>query len=181
MSNKPKTPETKEESGCGKSSLIGCGVVIALIFLLVSGCNALFDGDDDTEVVVTETTTTETTTKKAPANKTPGVKPIDNAEVEAWAKSQFGGSPEQSWIELASNDMAPIWAYPITDVYLDGSTLVFKVQVDRSEEGPEVAEAILTFFGNSLTLGGSPSWANQVSFIQVVDGTSTHIKQKSLL
>lgn len=163
MSDKKKTAKTEEPSS--KESMIGCGVVLVILFLIIAGCNAVF-GDDDKE---SEEKPTTTQSQEAE----PGV---TDEQVEEWAKGVIGGGADDSWSQIAAKDYAPAWAYAVNRVYYGkGGNVVFNMQLDRKTD-KSTAEEIGKLYANAIRLT-PPDWADGVSYVIVEDGTGAHIHQ----
>lgn len=163
MSDKKKT--TKNEEPGSKESMIGCGVVLVILFLIIAGCNAVF-GDDDKESE--EKPTTTQTQEAEPA--------VTDEQVEEWVKGVLGGSADDPWSQIAAKDSSPAWTYAVNRVYYGkGGNVVFNMQLDRKAD-ESTAEEIGKLYANAIRLT-PPDWADGVSFVIVEDGTGTHIHQ----
>lgn len=163
MSDKKKT--TKQEQPSSKESMIGCGVVLVILFLIVAGCNAVF-GDDDKDSEEKPTTTQSQEAEPA----------VTDEQVEEWAKGVIGGGADDSWSQIAAKDTAPAWAYAVNRVYYGkGGSVVFNMQIDRRADR-STAEEIGKLYANAIRLT-PPDWADGVSYVIVEDGTGTHIHQ----
>lgn len=163
MSDKKETAKAEEPSS--KESMIGCGVVLVILFLIIAGCNAVF-GDDDKESEEKPTTTQSQEVEPA----------VTDERVEGWAKGAIGGGADDPWSQIAAKDYAPAWAYAVNRVYYGkGGNVVFNVQLDRKADKP-TAEEIGKLYANAIRLT-PPDWADGVSYVIVEDGTGTHIHQ----
>lgn len=162
MSDKKKT--TKQEQPSSKESMIGCGVVLVILFLIVAGCNAVF-GDDDKESEKPATTQSQ---EAEPA--------VTDEQIEEWAKGVIGGGADDSWSQIAAKDYAPAWAYAVNRVYYGkGGNVVFNMQLDRKADKP-TAEEIGKLYANAIRLT-PPDWATGVSFVVIENGVGEHIHQ----
>lgn len=163
MSDKKKT--TKQEQPSSKESMIGCGVVLVILFLIIAGCNAVF-GDDDKESEEKPTTTQSQEAEPA----------VTDEQVEEWAKGVLGGGADDSWSQIAAKEYSPAWAYAVNRVYYGkGGNVVFNMQLNRDTDKP-TAEEIGKLYANAIRLT-PPDWASGVSYVVVEDGTGTHIHQ----
>lgn len=163
MSDKKKT--TKQEQPSSKESMIGCGIILVILFLIVAGCNAVF-GDDDKDSDEKPTTTQSQEAEPA----------VTDEQVEEWAKGVIGGGADDSWSQIAAKDYAPAWAYAVNRVYYGkGGNVVFNMQLDRKADKP-IAEDVGKLYANAIRLT-PPDWADGVSFVVIENGVGEHIHQ----
>lgn len=170
-----------------------------LIGIVIIGGIATAGGDSDdtatndtTETTVTEDTTEsitdETTTEQtpepeqAPDTETPESETAPEQEkpdINPWAKSVVGLSPDANYLDALNTDSAPTWVAAITDVSIGhGNNVVITMQVDRKTE-KEQAKQAMNLYANSLK-SFPKDWSEHVSYVIVEDGTGTYISQRRI-
>lgn len=141
--------------------------------LTLSACGGGSDDSDsgtNVEEITVEETTEETIEEESAA--------VSDEEVDTWAKSVIGFSPETSWQDAASQG-APSWAYAVNSVtYGKGGNVVFNMQLDRTGD-KDVAESITKLYANSVRLF-PPEFADDISYIIVENGVGEHMKQERI-
>ncbi|MER0069437.1 hypothetical protein ABRP69_11280 [Corynebacterium sp. KPL3806] len=140
--------------------------------------------NDTTETTVVDETTTEQSpepeqvpnTKAPKAETTPAQ---ENPDINPWAKSVVGLSPDANYLDALSTDSAPTWVAAITDVSIGhGNNVVITMQVDRKTE-KEQAKQAMNLYANSLK-SFPKDWSEHISYVIVEDGAGTYISQRSI-
>lgn len=170
--------------------------VIAIV--IIGGIATAGDESDDTATNdSTETTVAEDTAESAtdepateqdpepeqapdtdtPKDEAPPAQ--ENPDINPWAKSVVGLSPDANYLDALSTDSAPTWVAAITDVSIGhGNNVVITMQVDRKTE-KEQAKQAMNLYANSLK-SFPKDWSEHVSYVIVEDGTGTHISQRRI-
>lgn len=140
--------------------------------------------NDTTETTVVDETTKEQapepeqpTNTEAPKDET--IPAQENPDINPWAKSVVGLSPDANYLDALSTDSAPAWVAAITDVSIGhGNNVVITMQVDRKTE-KEQAKQAMNLYANSLK-SFPQDWSEHISYVIVEDGAGTYISQRSI-
>ncbi|MDO5099328.1 MAG: hypothetical protein Q4D85_11335 [Corynebacterium sp.] len=151
-------------------TLIAVGLITTL-----SGCSAPNKGEATRETYSFSTAVTAETEVSVESQPV-----VSDEEIEIWAKSALGGPENEPWTSVASNGIAPAWAYTVNRVYYSkGGNIVFNVQLDRQAD-KAVAETIAKLYANQIRYTDNPEWAESASYIIVENGAGEHITQENI-
>lgn len=121
--------------------MIGCGIILVILFLIIAGCNAVFGGDDKESE---EKHTTAQSQEAEPA--------VTDEQIEERAKGVLGDGADDSWSEIAAKDSSAGWAYAVNRVYYGKSgNILFNMQLDRKTD-KSTAEEVGKPYANATRL-----------------------------